>query len=49
MIGELSKMLKELNRWRASPLKRQMVKISRERITLLRDLINEWLASTNLD
>lgn len=46
-IGELTKILQQLIQWRESRLKSEMVKLSRERLIVLRDLINEWLKGEN--
>lgn len=42
-ILELTKLLQELNQWRESDLKAEMINMSRERLTTLRKLISKWL------
>lgn len=42
-IGQLTTILTELEHWRESKLKTEMVAMSRERLTVLRNLIDRWL------
>lgn len=48
-IGQLTKILEELTQWRESKLKAEIVTMSRERLTILSNLINEWLSSHKTD
>jgi hypothetical protein len=42
-IIELTKMLKFLDEWRDLNDKNELIQTSRDRLTALRDLINQWL------